>query len=280
MITGTDHNSLDASASLDTWDAEPDIRRPDEVLRVDLDGFEGPLDLLLSLARTHKLDIARISILALAEQYLGFIAQTKSLRMELAADYLVMAAWLAFLKTRLMLPKEETPDDEPTGEELAAQLAFRLRRLEAMRQAAASLANRKRLGRDVFARGMPEGVRKVRTNAWDANVYDLLAAYARQRQRNAVQRITFRARPVWSLKDARVRIERLLGMDCSWAPINALIMQALDDPSLRRTAAASTFGASLEMAREGEVELRQLAAFEPLYLRRRMRIAVAGGTPA
>lgn len=278
MISGAD--SPDATASFDSWDAQPDIRRPEEILRVDLDGFEGPLDLLLALARTHKLDIARMSILTLAEQYLGFIARAKSLRMELAADYLVMAAWLAFLKSRLLLPKEETPDDEPTGEELAAQLAFRLRRLEAMREAAASLANRTRLGRDVFSRGQPEGVRTVRTNEWDANVYDLLAAYAQQRQRNAIQRITFRARPVWSLKDARGRIERLLGVDCSWAPINALIIQALDDPSLRRTAAASTFGASLEMAREGEVELRQRAAFEPLYMRRRVHVSVAGGTPA
>lgn len=235
---------------------------------VDLDGFEGPLDLLLALVREHKLDLVRLSILDLAQQYLDFIDKAKKLRLEIAADYLVMAAWLAFLKSKLLLPAEEG-DDEPTGEELAAQLAHRLRRLEAMRDAAAKLLNRNRLGRDFFARGNPEGIRLVRESKYDANIYDLLKAYAIQRQRSAVDSIHFSARPVWSIQDARERLEAILGTSVDWAPIDALVAQYMGSPELHRTALASSLGASLELTREGHAELRQEKAFAPLMIRKR-----------
>ncbi|MGI9382738.1 MAG: segregation and condensation protein A [Methyloligellaceae bacterium] len=253
-----------ATSSLDAFEED----RPSGTFVVDLEGFEGPLDLLLTLAREHKLDLTKISILALAQQYLEFIAEIRRLRLELAADYLVMAAWLAFLKSKLLLPEDEE-GDEPTGAELAAQLAFRLKRLEAMRDAAATLMTGKRLGQDFFARGMPEGIRLIRSSEYDANVYDLLSAYAQQRQRTAVSSITFAARPVWSIKQGRARLEQLLGMSCDWAPINELLVQFLVEPEQRRTAVASTFGASLELAREGKVDLRQAEPFAPLYVRRR-----------
>jgi len=235
---------------------------------VDLDGFEGPLDLLLALVREHKLDLAKLSILNLAQQYLDFIDQAKQLRLEIAADYLVMAAWLAFLKSKLLLPAEED-GDEPTGEELAAQLAHRLRRLEAMRDAAAQIFNRNRLGRDFFARGMPEGLRLVRESKYDANIYDLLKAYAIQRQRSAVDTILFASRPVWSVQDARERLEKILGTSLDWAPIDALVLQYMGTPEMHRTALASSLGASLEMTREGVAELRQERAFAPLLIRKR-----------
>jgi len=235
---------------------------------VDIDGFEGPLDLLLALARDHKLDLAKLSILDLAQQYLDFIEQARNLRLEVAADYLVMAAWLAFLKSKLLLPDEEQ-EGEPTGEELAAQLAFRLKRLDAMREAGAKLLNRDRLGRDFFAHGMPEGITLVRHSAYEANVYDLLKAYANQRQRTAIDTIHFSARAVWSIQEARQRLEAILGTPVEWAPIDELIAQFLPTPELRRTALASSFGASLEMTREGVTELRQEKAFAPLLIRRR-----------
>ena len=183
-----------------------------ETLVVDVEGFEGPLDLLLALARTQKVDLARISVLALAQQYLDFINEARRLRLEIAADYLVMAAWLAFLKSKLLLPAEQDEDGEPSGEELAQLLAFRLKRLDAMREAAAQLMTRKRLGRDVFARGMPEPLRISRKSTYQADLYDLLKAYAQQRQRTAVRTWQVRQRTVWSLKEAREELERLLGM--------------------------------------------------------------------
>lgn len=259
-------------------DAEPFVdefeedRPRSQTFIVDLDGFEGPLDLLLALARSQKLDLTKIAILPLAQQYLDFIAEARRLRLEVAADYLVMAAWLAFLKSKLLLPGEEG-EEEPTGEELAAQLAFRLKRLEAMREAAASLFTGKQLGRDFFARGMPEGIRLVRDSAYEANVYDLLKAYALQRQRMAVSTIHMPPRPVWSVQDARERLERLLGQSLDWAPLDVLIAQYVVAPEMRRTAMASSLGASLEMAREGLADLRQARAFAPLYMRRR-----AGGS--
>ena len=194
------------SVALDPFEDRP----RGETFVVDLDGFEGPLDLLLALARSHKVDLTRIPILPLAQQYLDFIAEARRLRLEIAADYLVMAAWLAFLKSKLLLP-EDDEDDEPSGEELAAQLAFRLKRLEAMREAGARLLTRKRLGRDFFARGMPEGIRLVREGDYEATVFDLLKAYAAQRQRSAVDTIYVAARPVWSIQEARDRLELLQG---------------------------------------------------------------------
>ncbi len=238
-------------------------------LVVDVEGFEGPLDLLLALARTQKVDLARISVLALAQQYLDFISEARKLRLEIVADYLVMAAWLAFLKSKLLLPAEHEADGEPTGEELAQLLAFRLKRLDAMREAAAQLMTRKRLGRDVFARGMPEPLRITRKSTYQANLYDLLKAYAQQRQRTAVKSWQVRPRAVWSLKEARDELERLLGMSCDWAPLDQLLAEFLVGPELRRTALASGFTATLEMTREGALEIRQAKLFAPLLVRRR-----------
>jgi len=240
-----------------------------ETLVVDVEGFEGPLDLLLALARTQKVDLARISVLALAQQYLDFIAEARKLRLEIAADYLVMAAWLAFLKSKLLLPAEQDAEGEPTGEELAQLLAFRLKRLDAMREVAAQLMTRKRLGRDVFARGMPEPLRITRKSTYQANLYDLLKTYAQQRQRTAVTSWHVRPRMVWSLKEAREELERLLGMSCDWAPLDQLLAEFLVGPELRKTALASGFTATLEMTREGALEIRQAKVFAPLLVRRR-----------
>jgi segregation and condensation protein A len=240
-----------------------------ETLVVDVEGFEGPLDLLLALARTQKVDLARISVLALAQQYLDFITEARRLRLEIAADYLVMAAWLAFLKSKLLLPAEKDEDGEPSGEELAQLLAFRLKRLDAMREAAAQLMTRKRLGRDVFARGMPEPLRITRKSTYQADLYDLLKAYAQQRQRTAVRTWQVRQRTVWSLKEARDELERLLGMTCDWAPLDQLLAEFLVGPELRKTALASGFTATLEMTREGALEIRQAKVFAPLLVRRR-----------
>jgi segregation and condensation protein A len=259
------------------WEAPngDDAPRADEALVVDVAGFEGPLDLLLALARTHKVDLAKISVLALAEQYLTFIAEAQKVRLELAADYLVMAAWLAFLKSKLLLPRANDDASEPSGEELAARLAFRLRRLEAMRNAVAQLMTRKRLGREVFGRGMPEGVKTIRDTQYTAQIYDLLKAYADGRSRTVRRRAhVVKARTVWSIKDARHRLERLVGESAgNWVQLDLFLErflpQAGGGPEVGRTMLASSFGASLEMAREGLVEIRQEAPFAPIYMRRR-----------
>ena len=255
------------------WEAASGLEppAPGEAFHVDVAGFEGPLDLLLALARTHKVDIAKVSVLALAEQYLVFIAEAQKIRLELAADYLVMAAWLAFLKSRLILPREEIADDQPSGEELAARLAFRLMRLDAMRNAAAQLMTRKRLGRDVFARGMPEGMKTIRDRAYSAEIFDLLKAYSEQRGRTAARRPhVVRKRTVWSIKEARQRLEALVGhVTGQWVQLDLCLEQYLMTSDVGRTALASSFGATLEMAREGVIELRQAGAFAPIYMKRR-----------
>jgi segregation and condensation protein A len=255
------------------WEGgDPQLESGDRLV-VDVEGFEGPLDLLLALARSQKVDLAKISVLALAQQYLDFITEIRRLRLEIAADYLVMAAWLAFLKSKLLLPAEPSEEGEPTGAELAALLAFRLKRLHAMREASAQLMTRKRLGRDVFARGLPEPIRITRNSVYGANVFDLLKAYSQQRQRMAVRSLRMPPRSVWSLKEARGELERLLGIDLDWAPLDRLLAEFLVDPELRRTALASSFTATLEMTREGELELRQSKSFAPLLIRRRRRAA-------
>ena len=243
-------------------------RDPEDLLVVDVDGFEGPLDLLLSLAREQKVDLARISILSLAEQFLAFVEAARVKRLEVAADYLVMAAWLAYLKSRLLLPDEEI-DDEPSGDELAAALAFRLRRLEAMREAAARLMNRNRLGQQVFARGAPEATVTNRQNRFSASLYDLLEAYASQRQRQFVQFVTIAKRTVFSLQEARALLIRLVGDTLDWTPIDTYLIDYLSTPETRATAKASSLSASLELVREGHIELRQTSAFSPLYVRRK-----------
>jgi segregation and condensation protein A len=255
------------------WESNEIQPAADDQLVVDVEGFEGPLDLLLMLARTQKVDLAKISVLALAQQYLDFIAEARRLRLEIAADYLVMAAWLAFLKSKLLLPAEPSAEGEPTGAELAALLAFRLKRLDAMREVSAQLMTRKRLGRDVFARGLPEPIRIIRNGVYGANVYDLLKAYSQQRQRMAVRSIRMPPRNVWSLMEAREELERLLAMALDWAPLDQLLTEFLVDPELRRTALASSFTATLEMTREGALEIRQSKSFAPLLVRRRGRAA-------
>ena len=241
---------------------------PEQVLRVDLGGFEGPLDLLLELARRQKVDLAQISILALADQYLAFVAEARRMRLELAADYLVMAAWLAYLKSRLLLPSERKPD-EPEAAELAADLAEKLARLEIIRKAAQMLGARDRLGIDVFARGAPEPLLVQREQVWQVNLHDFLAAYLERREHQAKSRVTVARRTVWSLQDARAILERLVGRSLEWAPLDAFLIDYTLDHQGRRTARASAFAASLELVREGAIELRQDQAFAPLFVRKK-----------
>lgn len=242
-----------------------------DALHVDVDGFEGPLDLLLALARTQKVDLSRISVLQLAEQYLEFVARAQKLRIELAADYLVMAAWLAFLKSRLLLPSDESDEAELTGEELAQRLAFRLMRLDAMRGAAAQLMTRKRLGRDVFARGAFEKVETVKETVYQAEIFDLLKAYTDPRRRAAQTRVhVVKRRPAWSVKFARRRLQELVGVQArTWVQLDSYLVRYLAAPEEARSVLASSLGASLEMAREGLVDLRQDDTFAPIFVRRR-----------
>lgn len=238
---------------------------------VDLDGFEGPLDLLLALARTQKVDLTRISILELADQYLSFIEQARRGRLELAADYLVMAAWLAYLKSRLLLPAPPQ-EDGPSAEELAAAFARRLRHLERIRKAAAELMARPQMNRDVFARARLEVSDAVpRPVVYTATLYDLLSVYARQRQTQALSTVTLKMRAVWSLADARERLERLLGraLLTDWMRLDQFLVEYLTKPEQRATALASSFSATLEMVREGLLDIRQEAPFAPLWLRAR-----------
>ncbi len=237
-----------------------------------IDGWEGPLDVLLMLARNQKVDLAAISILQLAEQYLEFIAAARCIRLELAADYLVMAAWLAYLKSRLLLPAEED-NDEPSGEELAAHLAFRLRRLEAMRGRASVLMSRHRVGRDVFLRGMPEGIRVIRTSQYVADLYALLRAYATQHARGDVKDYQIRRRPVFTMEDALRRLERLVGHVPDWTSLKQFLPPSMTDKALSKSALASTFAAALEYTRQGKLELQQAETFGPLLIRSRLRAA-------
>lgn len=253
-------------------DARPDWSN-DEALIIDIDGYEGPLDLLLVMARDQKVDLTRLSILALAEQYLRFIADARRLRLELAADYLVMAAWLAYLKSRLLLPDTEE-DDEPSGEELAAALAFRLKRLEAMRDAGARLMNRDRLGRNRFVRGDPEPVVVLKSKNWDASLYDLLEAYGSMRQRQMVTTVRIERRSVIGLKEARERLIHLIGSAVDWTPIDSFLTEYLVEPGMQATVRASSLSASLELVKEGRVELRQNKAFAPVYLRVRESVEI------
>lgn len=248
------------------WQGEAERAESEPSLLIDVQGFEGPLDLLLHLARNQRVDLSRISVLALAEQYLGFVEQAQALRLELAADYLVMAAWLVYLKSRLLIPKQQD-DDGATGEELVASLQFRLKRLEAMRDASAKLVNRNRLGRDVFARGMPELVVVDRSSQFAASLYDLLTAYTSQRQRQAVSHVQIEKRAVWSLREARVALVRLMGVSGDWVSLDRFLIDYTLSPQERASALASSFAASLELVREGKLEVRQNAPFEPIYMR-------------
>jgi segregation and condensation protein A len=241
---------------------------------VDVEGFEGPLDLLLMLARQQKVDLAKISILALADQYLGFIEEARKLRLELAADYLVMAAWLAYLKSRLLLP-EAAPAEGPSAEDMALALANRLRRLEAIREAATKLMDRPQFGRDVFGRGAPEEIAEIKRPEWTATLYDLLTAYSQQRQRTALSRVRFKQRTVWSLAEARATLERLIGESADWSRIDYFLIQYVVEPSQATTVFASSFASALELVREGVAEIHQKDSFAPIYMRKRV-----GGTTA
>jgi len=247
-----------------------EITEGEPALVVDVEGYEGPLDLLLTLARQQKVDLAKISILALADQYLSFIEAARKIRLELAADYLVMAAWLAFLKSRLLLPEPATPDG-PSAEEMATALANRLRRLEAIREAANRLMNRPQLQRDIFPRGNPETIAEIRHPKFTATLFDLLTAYAAQRQQRVLATVHLAKRTVWSLAEARASLERLVGMTESedWSCLDDYLLSYVVDPSQRATVFASSFAAALELVREGEMELNQKEAFAPLYFRKR-----------
>ena len=251
-------------------DVTPERLTGEAGLVIDVAGFEGPLHVLLALARTQKVDLSRISVLALAEQYLQFVESARRVRIELAADYLVMAAWLAFLKSKLLIP-QQSKDDGPSGEEMAATLAFRLKRLEAMREAAERLVNRAQLGRDVFARGAPEHIPHINRSAYEASLYDLLSAYANLRQRQAITQVTIEKRQVWSLVEARELLTNLLGDVGEWTVLDQYLLQYVPDPAMRVTAIASAFAASLELVREGSLQIRQEGAFQPIYMRRGTR---------
>ena len=245
----------------------------EDALIVDVAGYEGPLDLLLALARTQKVDLSKISVLALADQYLGFIGEAQKLRLELAADYLVMAAWLTYLKSRLLLPREAVKGEEASAEELARRLSFRLMRLEAMREAAAQLMTRMRLGRDVFQRGMPEGTKTIRETEFTAKIYDLLHAYADQRRRTIKVGHVVKVRPVWSIKDARVRLERLLGEVPSadrMARLRALHARAVARARERQDGAGELVRRHAgDGARRSRSSCARKAPFEPIYMRPR-----------
>ncbi|MGR3814572.1 MAG: segregation and condensation protein A [Cognatishimia activa] len=240
-----------------------------ETLVVDVDGFEGPLDVLLTLSRTQKVDLRTISILELARQYLAFVEKAKQMRIELAADYLVMAAWLAFLKSRLLLPPD--PEEEgPSGEELAAHLALQLERLQAMRDCAAKLMARDRLGRDFFARGLTERIETKKTITYTATLLDLMQGYARIRTKDEFRPFVMDREAVFTMEQALERMRGMIGFAGTWTDILSYLPDGWEnDPQKRRSATAATFAASLELAKEGKVEIRQSETFAPIELRRR-----------
>ncbi|MGR3543593.1 MAG: segregation and condensation protein A [Paracoccus sp. (in: a-proteobacteria)] len=244
-------------------------RRADEALIIDVDGYEGPLDLLLTLARTQKVDLMKISVLHLAEQYLAFVEKARALRIELAADYLVMAAWLAFLKSRLLLPPD--PEAEgPSAEDMAAHLAFQLERLQAMREAAARLMGRDRLGISRFARGAPETIARKRRTEWQAGLIDLMRAYARLKTKEEFRPYAFERHDTFTMEQALDRMRGMIGFAGTWTEISAYLPEGWDaDPVKWRSATAATFAASLELVKEGRAELRQSELFAPIELRRK-----------
>jgi len=239
------------------------VRQPDE-LNLTLDGWEGPLDLLLNLARAQKVDLAQISILQLVEQYLTYLAEARALKLEIAADYLVMAAWLAYLKSCLLLPKD--PEQDPSPEEIALRLQLRLQRLDAMREAGARLLGRDRIGRDVFLRGAPEGLRLVRKSAWQVRDFDLFAAYGVVRARTQPAMHVVHARSVMTLEEAIERVGKMIGMALDWTALETFLPQS-QDPRFRRSCLASSFLAALELAKRGRLHIAQDEPFAPIKLK-------------
>lgn len=246
---------------------------PDSDLHLDLDGYEGPIDVLLNLARDQKVDLKKISILELADQYLAFITRARRLRLELAADYLVMAAWLAYLKSRLLLP-EPPADGEPSGAELAAALAFQLQRLEAMQKAGRALFGLPHYGRDFFGRGEPERVRIIEKTVYDATLYDLLKAYGSYPGRRSEGVLHIQPLHLYSMDEALRRIGDMLGQVLDWTTLRAFLPGTLEHGIQRRAALAATFAASLELVRSGRIELRQDGTFGPIYVRRASEMSV------
>jgi segregation and condensation protein A len=238
--------------------------RDGDELNLSLDGWEGPLDLLLSLARAQKVDLAQISILELVEQYLAYLNDAHALKLEIAADYLVMAAWLAYLKSCLLLPKD--PEADPSPEEIALRLQMRLQRLDAMREAGARLLGRDRLGRDVFQRGAPEGLRLIRKSAWQATAFDLYAAYGTIKARTQPPMHVVHPRAIMTLDEAIERVSRMLGIALDWTDLESFL-PSTEDLQLRRSALASSFLAALELARRGRLDLAQEEAFAPLRIK-------------
>ena len=255
-------STLAATLGADRGTTEP-------AMIVDVEGFEGPLDLLLALARQQKVDLAKISILALADQYLIFVEAARQLRLELAADYLVMAAWLAYLKSRLLLP-DVAPGEGPSAEDMALALANRLRRLEAIREFASKLMDRPQLNRDIFERGLPEPIAEIKRPEFTATLYDLLSAYSTQRQRSVLSRVRFKQRTVWSLAEARACLERLIGQSSDWSRLDSFLISYVVEPALAPTVFASSFASALELVREGLAEIHQKESFAPLYMRKRV----------
>lgn len=258
-----------SSADMPDFDAAEDVaqRRADEALIVDVEGYEGPLDLLLTMARSQKVDLMTISVLELAEQYLRFVEKARKLRIELAADYLVMAAWLAFLKSRLLLPPDPEADG-PTAEDMAGHLAFQLERLSAMRQAAAQLMARDRLGIDRFARGAPDTIARSRRTEYKAGLIDLMRAYARLKTRDEFRPYAFDRKDVFTMEQALDRLRKMIGFAGEWTDLSVFLPQGWEaDGQRRRSATAATFAASLELARQGRLEIRQGESFSPISYR-------------
>jgi segregation and condensation protein A len=257
-------------------EAQPDYQAAiEDSLVLNLDGFEGPIDVLLTLARTHKVDITKISILGLAEQYLAFIQRAHALRLEIAADYLVMAAWLAYLKSRLLLPSTDD-EDEPTGAELAARLAFQLQRLEAMRKAAGEVMERPQLGQDFYARGEPDPLIVDTTTEFSATLYDLLTMYAGIRERQGASTLQISPARLYSMDDALERLGKLLGHAPDWTTLSRFLPEGIGDDLMMRSAIASTFAASLELARQGKLQLNQSQTFAQIYVRARQEDTADG----
>ena len=258
------------SVQIDSADDFEQSTPPEDRLVVAVEGFEGPLDLLLALARSQKVDLTRISVLELADQYLEFIELIRGRNLDLAADYLVMAAWLAYLKSRLMLPQSEVGEGEPTANEMASLLRWRLQRLQAMRETANRLMARDRLGREIFGRGMPEPINVVKLPEHADTLYDLLTAYATQRLKRAGVRTYKPAHaPVLLIEEARERLERMLGSIGSWAGLSRFLPPEWSGGTRRRSGLASTLLASLELTRDGKLEMRQLTPYSEIYIRDR-----------
>ncbi len=249
------------------WEDQELNLEDDDKLIVTMDGYEGPLDLLLALSRTKKIDLKVLSISQLADQYISYIENLKKHRLEIAADYLVMAAWLTYLKSKLVLPSLEPLEDEPSGHELAARLAFRLKRLDAMRTAAKALQERPQLHQDFYACGASPGIPMVINHHYKGDAYALFKAYASARHHEGQTNYKLKKRNVWSIKKARQRLQSMLGFSIEWAPIHELIAQFMQMEDPKKTTLASTFGATLEMARDGVIVLRQEGHFQPLYMK-------------